>query len=195
MFKPAFAAVLVASCCSVAADDSVEHISIYANRTATPQQQVLASVTVLERDDIVARQASDLPALLAQLPGINLSRDGGRGQTGGVYLRGGNTGHTLVLIDGVRSGSATLGYKSLSMLPLELIERIEVVRGPRAAWYGSDALAGVIAITTRRSGAAVELNANIGSYGQAGADISVSHSAEQLTLRATAGVNRADGFN
>lgn len=194
MFKPAFAAVLVASCCSVAADDSVEHISIYANRTATPQQEVLASVTVLERDEIVARQASDLPALLAQLPGINLSRDGGRGQTAGIYVRGGNTGHTLVLIDGVRSGSATLGYKSLSMLPLELIERIEVVRGPRAALYGSDALAGVIAITTRRS-AAVELNANVGSYGQAGTDINVSHSAEQLTLHASAGVSRADGFN
>ncbi len=99
-----------------------------------------------------------------------------------------------MLIDGVRSGSATLGYKSLAMLPLELIQRIEVVRGPRAAWYGSDALAGVIAITTRRSNA-VELNVNIGSYGQAGTDLSVSQHVEQLTLRASAGVSRADGFN
>lgn len=194
MFKPAFAAVLVASCFFSAYADNIEHISIYANRSATPQQVVLASVTVLEREDIVARQASDLPALLAQLPGINLSRDGGRGQSSGVYIRGGNTGHTLVLIDGVRTGSATLGYKSLAMLPLELIERIEVIRGPRAAWYGSDALSGVIAITTRKA-QGVELNANVGSYGQAGTDISVRHSAEQLTLRATAGVSRADGFN
>jgi vitamin B12 transporter len=198
MFKPAFAAVLVASCCSAAADTTehtnLEHISIYANRTATLQQDVLASVTVLERDDIVARQANDLPALLAQLPGINLSRDGGRGQNSSVYIRGGNTGHTLVIIDGVRSGSATLGYKTLSMLPLELIERIEVVRGPRAAWYGSDALSGVIAITTRRSNT-VELNANVGSDGQAGTDISLSHTVDQLTLRATAGASRADGYN
>src|SRR5690606_34590840 len=119
------------------------------NRTATPQQDVLASVTVLERDDIVARQANDLPALLAQLPGINLARNGGRGQLSSIFVRGGETKHTLVLIDGVRSGSATAGAKSLAMLPLELIERIEVIRGPRAAWYGSDALAGVIAITTR----------------------------------------------
>ncbi len=90
MFKPALAAVLVASCCSVYADD-IEHISDYMP-IALPlaQQDVLASVTVLEHDDIVARQASDLPALLAQLPGINLSRDGGRGQTSGVYIRGGN---------------------------------------------------------------------------------------------------------
>lgn len=194
MIKSAFAASVVASCfCSVKAE-TIEHISIYANRTATPVQQVLASLTVLERDDIVARQASDLPALLAQLPGINISRDGGRGQTSGVYVRGGNAGHTLVLIDGVRSGSATLGYKSLALLPLELIERIEVVRGPRAAWYGSDALAGVIAITTRRSKAA-ELNAHAGSFGQLGADVSVQSQIDKLTVRSTLGVSRADGFN
>ena len=212
MFKPAFAALLVASCCPVTAsalvtaslndtsvannnpDAAVEHISIYANRTATLQQDVLASVTVLERADIVARQANDLPELLAQLPGINLSRDGGRGQNSSIYVRGGNTGHTLVLVDGVRSGSATLGYKALSMLPLELIERIEVIRGPRAAWYGSDALAGVIAITTRRSNT-LELHGRVGSYGQAGADISVSQQLERLTLRASAGASQADGFN
>ncbi|SNY55680.1 vitamin B12 transporter [Arsukibacterium tuosuense] len=213
MFKPAFAAMLAASCCPAIAnivaagspDDTsvtdnsidaktIEHISIYANRTATLQQDVLASITVLERADIVARQANDLPELLAQLPGINLSRDGGRGQNSSIYVRGGNTGHTLVLVDGVRSGSATLGYKALSMVPLELIERIEVIRGPRAAWYGSDALAGVIAITTRRS-SALELHASVGSYGQAGADISVSQQLEQLTLRASAGASQADGFN
>ncbi len=193
MFKPALAAVLVASCFSASAEN-IEHISIYANRTATPQQDVLASVTVLEREDIVARQANDLPALLAQLPGISLARNGGRGQLSSVFVRGGETKHTLVLIDGVRSGSATAGAKSLAMLPLELIERIEVIRGPRAAWYGSDALAGVIAITTRRA-STVELNANVGSDGQAGTDISLSHTVEQLTVRATAGASRADGFN
>ncbi|MDP2713911.1 TonB-dependent receptor domain-containing protein [Rheinheimera sp.] len=193
MFKPALAAVLVASCFPAIAEN-IEHISIYANRTATPQQDVLASVTVLERDDIVARQANDLSALLAQLPGINLARNGGRGQLSSIFVRGGETKHTLVLIDGVRSGSATAGAKSLAMLPLELIERIEVIRGPRAAWYGSDALAGVIAITTRRAGA-VELNANVGSDGQAGTDISLSHTVDQLTVRATAGASRADGYN
>lgn len=173
---------------------SIEHISIYANRTATMQQDVLSSVTVLQREDIIARQASDLPGLLAQLPGINLARDGGRGQSSGVYVRGGNTGHTLVLIDGVRAGSATLGYKSLSLLPLEMIERIEVVRGPAASRYGSDALAGVIAITTRRTDT-VELNANVGSFAQRAADLSVGYQASQLILHATAGVSRADGFN
>lgn len=193
MFKPTFAAVLVASCFSAKAEN-IEHISIYANRTATPAQEVLASVTVLERHQIVARQAADLPALLAQLPGINVARSGGRGQLSSVFIRGGETKHTLVLIDGVRSGSATAGAKSLSAVPLELIERIEIIRGPRAAWYGADALAGVIAITTRRTDTA-ELNANVGSFGQRGGDVSVATRVDSLTLRATAGANRADGFN
>jgi vitamin B12 transporter len=198
MFKPAFAATLVASCCAAAAstsgNENIEHISIYANRVATQQHDVLATITVLERADIVARQANDLPELLAQLPGVNLSRDGGRGQNSSIYLRGGNAGHTLVIVDGVRSGSATLGYKTLSMLPLALIERIEVIRGPRAAWYGSDALAGVIAITTRRS-SSLELHANVGSYGQVGSDISVSQQRADITLSASAGISQADGFN
>lgn len=195
MFKPSWAAVLVASCCFTAqAEESIEHISVYANRTPTAESQVLASITVLERADIVERQAQDLPALLAQLPGINLSRDGGRGQNSGLYVRGGNSGHTLVLIDGVRSGSATLGYKALAMVPLELIERIEVIRGPRAAWYGADALSGVIAISTRKVQGA-ELNANVGSFGQAGADVSLSQQMGNLNLSATAGYSRADGFD
>lgn len=193
MFKPALAAVLVASCCSATADN-IEHISIYANRTATPAQDVLASVTVLERDDIVARQANDLPALLAQLPGISVARSGGRGQLSSVFVRGGETKHTLVLIDGVRSGSATAGAKSLAMLPLELIEKIEVIRGPRAALYGSDALAGVIAITTRRP-SQLEVNVAAGSYGQVSSDVHVSRQQGDLQLKASVGASQADGFN
>lgn len=194
MFKPTWAALLVASCFAAQAEDNIEHISVYANRTPTAESEVLASLTVLDRAEIQARQAQDLPALLAQLPGINLSRDGGRGQNNGLYVRGGNSGHTLILIDGVRSGSATLGYKALAMVPIELIERIEVIRGPRAAWYGADALSGVIAITTRNA-SGVELNANGGSFGQAGADVSASHQQGALNVQATAGYSRADGFD
>jgi len=195
MFKPSWAAVMLASCCSAAqAENAIERISIYANRLPTAESQVLASVTVLERNDIISRQATDLPALLAQLPGVNIARDGGRGQNSSLYLRGGNSGHTLVLIDGVRTGSATLGYKALAMVPLELIERIEVIRGPRAAWYGADALSGVIAISTRKA-QDTEINANVGSFGQAGTDLSVSQQVGDLTVSATAGYSRADGFN
>lgn len=194
MFKFSWASLMLASSAMAVATEPVERISVYASHTPMQESEVLASVTVLELADIQARQARDLPALLAQLPGVQLSRDGGRGQNSGLYLRGGNTGHTLVLIDGIRAGAATNGYKSLALVPLELVERIEVIRGPRAAWYGADALAGVIAITTRQSVGA-ELNANLGSYGQAGADLSTGWQQDRLQLNASLGYSRADGFN
>lgn len=198
MFKPALVACAAAGIFSSAyaenLESNIEHISIYANRTASTEQEVLASITVLQRADIQARQAADLPALLAQLPGISVARSGGRGQLSSVFIRGGEAKHTLVLIDGVRSGSATAGAKSLAMLPLELIERIEIIRGPRAAFYGADAMAGVIAISTRRS-EQVELNANVGSNGQHGADVSAACQGEQLKLHASAGAQRADGID
>jgi vitamin B12 transporter len=174
---------------------AIEHISVYANRQARPVSASLTSVTVLDRVDIDRRQVRDLPALLQQVAGVSVARDGGRGQNSSVFIRGGSSGHTLVLLDGVRIGSATLGYQALAMVPLELVEKIEVIRGPKAAWYGSDALGGVIAITTRQ-GQKVEFNANIGSFGQAEASLSGSTKVQDnLNLFGTVGTSRAEGFS
>lgn len=174
---------------------AIEHLSVYANRQARPVSASLTSVTVLDRAEIDRRQVRDLPALLQQVAGVSVARDGGRGQSSSVFIRGGSSGHTLVLLDGVRIGSATLGYQALAMVPLELVEKIEVIRGPKAAWYGSDALGGVIAITTRQ-GQKVELNANIGSFGQAEASVSGSRKVDDnLNLFGTIGTARADGFS
>ena len=178
-----------------AEQQAIEHISVYANRQARPVSATLTSVTVLDRADINRRQVRDLPALLQQVAGVNVSRDGGRGQNSSVFIRGGSSGHTLVLLDGVRIGSATLGYQALAMVPLELVDKIEVIRGPKAAWYGSDALGGVIAITTRQV-QKVEFNANIGSFGQAEASLSGRNKVDdQLTLFGTMGTARAEGFS
>jgi vitamin B12 transporter len=174
---------------------AIEHISVYANRQARPVSATLTSVTVFDREDIIRRQVRDLPALLQQVAGVSVSRDGGRGQNSSVFIRGGSSGHTLVLLDGVRIGSATLGYQALAMVPLELVDKIEVIRGPKAAWYGSDALGGVIAITTRQV-QKVEFNANIGSFGQAEASLSGRHKVDdQLTIFGTVGTARAEGFS
>lgn len=174
---------------------AIEHISVYANRQARPVSATLSSVTVLDRTEIDRRQVRDLPALLQQVAGVSVSRDGGRGQNSSVFIRGGSSGHTLVLLDGVRIGSATLGYQALAMVPLQLVEKIEVIRGPKAAWYGSDALGGVIAITTRQ-GQKVEFNANVASYGQAEVSLTGSHKVqENLSLFGTVGTARAEGFS
>jgi vitamin B12 transporter len=108
-----------------------------------------ASVQVITRADIERLQAVDSVSLLRHVAGVDLSRTGGPGSSTSVFLRGTNSNHVLVLIDGVRVSSANTGAYAFEGLPVELIERIEIVRGPMAALYGSDAIGGVIQIFTR----------------------------------------------
>ena len=123
---------------------------VTATRTSVPVAAAIAATTVITREEIERTQAASVPDLLARVPGINIARNGGAGKNVSLYLRGTNANHVLVLIDGVRVGSATSGDVPFQHLPVELIERIEVVRGPRASLYGSEAIGGVIQIFTRR---------------------------------------------
>lgn len=173
---------------------TLEHISIYASRQAKPVSDTLTSVTVLDRTAIEAAQVRDLPALLQRIPGVTVLRQGGRGQTSSIFIRGGKSGHTLVLLDGVRIGAATLGYQSLAMVPLEQIEKIEIIRGPKAALYGSDALGGVIAITSRRSDN-LTFNAKAGSHKHTEANVAGSTQLDNVKVFGAAGTAMAEGFN
>ncbi|TYP61671.1 TonB-dependent vitamin B12 receptor [Stutzerimonas stutzeri] len=121
--------------------------------TATRTEQVLspiASTSVITREQIVRSQVQSVPELLRGLAGVNVASNGGRGKTSSVYLRGTSSQHLLVLVDGVKIGSATSGGASLENIPVEQIERIELVRGPRSSLYGSEAVGGVMQIFTRR---------------------------------------------
>jgi len=135
-----------------------------------------------------------LPALLQQVPGVTVIRQGGRGQTSSIFMRGGKSGHTLVLLDGARIGAATLGYQSLAMVALEQIEKIEIIRGPKAALYGSDALGGVIAITSRRADH-LTLNAKAGSHKHAEANVAGSQQLGDVKVFGSMGTASANGFN
>ncbi|HZJ91721.1 MAG TPA: TonB-dependent receptor [Thiopseudomonas sp.] len=124
---------------------------ITANRTAEDRKDSTAAVTVFTRADIDRLQPVNVPDLLSRVPGVQIQQSGGRGSTTGVFIRGTKTAQTLVLIDGVRVGSASAGGASLQHLNMDQIERVEVLRGARSAVYGSDAIGGVIQIFTRRS--------------------------------------------
>ncbi|WP_337880432.1 TonB-dependent receptor [Rheinheimera sp.] len=193
----ALATAVALSSFAVVADPGpqpVEHLTVYANRMASPVSAQLSSVVVLDRQAIEQAQMADLPALLAQIAGVQISRNGTKGHASSVYIRGGAAGHTLVLIDGVRIGAATLGYASLAELPLQQIEQIEVIKGPKAALYGSDAVSGVIAITTRKA-EQPQLTVKAGRYGNREADFATAVRSGDLTLSANLGVARADGFD
>lgn len=129
---------------------SIETTVVTATRTEQSIAEVLAPVTVFERADIERIAPLDLQELLSRATGVSFVRSGGRGANTSLFIRGNQSNHTLVLVDGVRIGSATLGTPALTNLPPELIERVEIVRGPRSALYGSEAIGGVINIITKK---------------------------------------------
>lgn len=124
---------------------------ITATRTSKMTTPGIAASTVIGRYEIERLQATSVSDLLRRVPGVNLTNNGGPGKNTSVSIRGTNSNHILVLIDGVRTGSATTGDAAWQNLPVELIERIEVVRGPRSSLYGSEAIGGVVQIFTRRA--------------------------------------------
>jgi vitamin B12 transporter len=129
-------------------------IVVTADRVARSTDDTLASVTVITREDLEKQQATSVVDALRGIPGVSISNTGGAGKATSLFLRGTNSDHTLVLIDGMKMGSATTGAAALQDLPIEQIERIEIVRGPRASLYGSEAIGGVIQIFTRKGGTA-----------------------------------------
>ncbi|MEO9335264.1 TonB-dependent receptor domain-containing protein [Ectopseudomonas guguanensis] len=133
-----------------------EPLVVTSGRLAEPQAQATAATTVFERDDIERLQASSVPDLLSRVPGVSIVQNGGRGSLTSLFLRGANANQTLVLVDGVRLNAAASGLARLEFLSPEQIERIEVVRGPRSALYGADAIGGVIQIFTRQGKAGLQ---------------------------------------
>lgn len=158
----------------------LDGVVVTASRTAQTQDQALAAVTVIERAEIERLQPASLPDLLTGRAGFSLANNGGPGKSTSVFLRGTESDHVLVLVDGVKLGSATSGGASLQDIPVEQIERIEIVRGPFSSLYGSEALGGVIQIFTRRP------------HGAFAPNFSVALGSER-TRRASAGVGGRSG--
>jgi vitamin B12 transporter len=173
---------------------TLDTLQVTASRVEKPVAEALASVTVLTRADIEASQAPDLIDLLGRQTGVDIARTGGPGGASTVFLRGGNAPHTLVLVDGIRVSSTGQGVFDFAHLPLEQIERIEIVRGPRAALWGSDAIAGVIHVFTRDP-SAPSARLHAGSYGRAGASASTGVGDASHGFGVTAGYQRLHGFS
>ena len=172
-------AVLLGSTAVAAqAQTAPETLLVTATRTAQTADQALASVTVIERAEIERKQARNVTELLEQAPGVVLTNNGGRGKPTSISLRGTTSKQVLVLIDGIKAGSATLGSMAFEHLAVDQIERIEVVRGPRSSLYGSEAIGGVIHIFTRRGSEGFSPRFSVG----AGSD-----KAREVTLGASGG--------
>ena len=144
-----------------------EEIIVTGTRAPIDADRLPAAVTVIDREDIEELQVKSLPELLRGVAGIDVTVSGGYGKATGIRMRGTESHHVLVLIDGVRVGSATVGTAAFQHIQPALIERIEIVRGPRSSLWGSEALGGVIHIFTRRGSGEkprYSLDAGGGSY-------------------------------
>jgi len=204
----------IALCCAIflhasaQAQITLEPV-ISATRKLDADLNIRAAVTVLTRADIEKSMAQDALQVLKRVSGLDLARTGGPGSSTSVFMRGSNSNHVLVLIDGVRVASSNTGGYTFEQLPVEMIERIEIVRGPQAALWGSDAIGGLIHIYTRAQalgeGAPVSGELLVGSQGRfrtsaaAGlgdADFGAGISLSRLGLEGFSAQNpRGFGFN
>ncbi|GAA0697311.1 TonB-dependent vitamin B12 receptor [Marinobacterium maritimum] len=177
--------LLGSSAMAAQAQTNPDTLLVTATRTAQTADQALASVTVIDREEIERKQAQTVTELLQRTPGVVVTNNGGRGKATSIFLRGTNSDHVLVLIDGIKVGSATNGAVAFQDMAPEQIERIEIVRGPRSSLYGSEAIGGVIQIFTRKGAEGFKPRFSVG----AGSD-----DAREVVLGASGG-NGAGWYN
>jgi len=179
-------------------DEQRKTVIVTATRTAQTADEVLSSVTVISREDIERRQARSVEDLLRGTQGISITNNGGPGKNTSVFMRGTESDHILVLIDGVRAGSATSGGAAYGNIPIEQIERIEIVRGPRSSLYGSEAIGGVIQIFTRKGGKegfTPSFSIGGGSYGTFNGSAGLSGRSKRGWFNMNISGKNTNGFN
>lgn len=170
---------------------------ITATRTESRADEVLSDVTVISREDIEKGTGRTVAELLARVAGVQMSSNGGLGKTSSIFIRGTESRHVLLLVDGVRMGSATAGQANFDNIPLESIERIEVLKGPASALYGSDAIGGVIQIFTRqgREGFSPYASATVGSAGRREVSTGLSGGSKAVSYSLGVQTLREEGFS
>lgn len=178
-----------------AADSST--VVVTASRTKQSLGETLAALTVLTREDIARLQARSVDELLRGIAGVSHDNAGGLGKATSLFLRGTESDHAVVLIDGIRFGSPTLGIAAFEHLPLDQIERIEIVRGPRSALYGPDAIGGVIQFITqgRTDSPRLSVQGGYGSHATRRLNASLDAQYGRLWLSGAVADLVSDGFN
>jgi vitamin B12 transporter len=165
-------------------NDTLQSVVVTATRISTPEIEVASSVTVVSADDIAARQIRTLPDLLKEVPGLNVVQTGGPGGQTSIFMRGTNSNHTKVFIDGidVADPSSSTSSFDFGQLLTQDIQRVEILRGPQSGLYGSDAVGGVVNVITKSGSGPAQFNAGIegGSFDTFNQTAGVSGSADQF---------------
>jgi vitamin B12 transporter len=190
---------LAALACGTSAQAQNKLDTVVTTAARTPQRlaEVLADLTVISRADIERQAAASVADLLRNNGCAEMVRNGGAASTTSIYLRGAETRHTLVLVDGVRMDSQSTGGASWQGIPISQVERVEVLKGPASAIYGSDAVGGVVQIFTRKGGGKIsaDLGVALGNLATRKADGGLFGSAGIIDFALTLAGEESDGFN
>lgn len=176
---------------------SLDEIVVTATRMPQALDKSIADTTVLNEQDIRNSGAPDVATLLRSVPGIEIAQNGGMGSTSSIFMRGTSPSQVLVLLDGVRIDSATMGTTAIEHIMLDNIERIEVVRGNVSSLYGSEAIGGVIQLFTKQGRGAPAFNASAGVGNQGTQHIAAgfSGSVNDTSFSVNAGRVKTDGLS
>ena len=193
-FAIALIATTIASNVSAEDETALDTVVVTATRTETPLSDLPIPVIVIDRDTIERNAGATLPDLLRLAGGVEIAQSGGPGQLATAFIRGTESDHVLVLVDGVELSPGTIGTPQLQHIDPAIIERIEIVKGPRSALFGSEAIGGVINIITRRDADSFRAHAGSGSFAshELGAGISLGFG--ESAIDADVARRESDGF-
>ncbi len=173
-------------------------VVVTATRIATPLRDTIATTEVITAQEIERTKPRDLGTLLSRKSGLSFRDSGGKGSRGGIFVRGTDEKHLLVLIDGMRTASATLGLTAIERIPLEIIERIEIVKGPMSSVYGADAVGGVIQIFTKKphqAGTYGSVKTSVGSNRERKYTAQAGFGEDQVSMFVSATKESTDGID
>lgn len=192
-----FLPVLLAGPALAQQEASVGEVVVTATRLQEPEAETTSDVVVITAEDIEALNVQFVSDVLRMVPELNLVQNGGKGSLAAVMLRGGATSQTLLMIDGVKVKEALSGIFDFSSITVDDIERIEIVKGPQSTIYGSDAMAGVINIITKRGKGKpkISLRLETGSLGTYSPSVTASGSLGAFDFRLSGSYYRTDGIS
>ena len=175
--------------------ESIDTIIVTATRSSIPTKNATVPVTIIDREQIELSLAKDLSQILRFEAGLDIGRNGGPGQATSLFLRGTESNHTLVLVDGVRINPGTIGGAAFQNINPKIIERIEIVKGARSALYGTDAIGGVINIITKKVNSDfINTSVGFGSYNNKTALFEMGYNNKITEFGVTVNSNKTDGY-
>ncbi len=174
------------SASAASAPDDIDTIVVTPTLTERPLAESDFSLSIIDADMLVRQQPLELTDILRGQPGIDVTTNGAYGKVTSLFVRGTSASQSLLLIDGIRMGSATGGAPSWQYVPPQLIDRVEVLRGPRSVVYGADAIGGVVQTFTRRGAEGRSVSASAGAGSFSGRDFALGF--DQVTGRSAIGV-------